>query len=77
MLVIEYDCIWPKILSLVLARKIDGKKILFYQSLTFQLMNHLYQNFSLHVNRAPFHFQDLVSNSPFCLPYDSDDVSLK
>ena len=23
----------------------------------------------------PFHFQDLISNSPYCLPYNSYDVS--
>ena len=26
-------------------------------------------------NQNPFHFQDLISNSPYYLPYNSYDVS--
>ena len=28
-------------------------------------------------NQNPFHFQDLISNSPYYLPYNSYDVSLE
>ena len=26
---------------------------------------------------SPFHSQDLISNSPYCLPYSSCDVSME